>query len=86
MLPVPVPALVGIRRDADPARLRAAALTLLPVVLGGIGPRVDGRAARTSAPSRDWAAWARFVVRRKALAALVALACSRVLIVAACSA
>ncbi len=54
-----------LRRDADPAVSTGVALTLLPALLGGIGPRVDWpRIRQESRASRGWTAWARGVVRR----------------------
>jgi RND superfamily putative drug exporter len=48
----------------------AVALTLLPVVLAKLGPRADRhRLRRTDRADRHWAAWARFVVRHRVMAA-----------------
>jgi RND superfamily putative drug exporter len=48
----------------------AVALTLLPVVLATLGPRADRRRLRrTDRADRHWAAWARFVVRHRVVAA-----------------
>ena len=59
-----VPALDGLRRHADPARLVAVAITLLPVVLAT--RRARGSTGRTAAPttraSRAWTRWAEPVV------------------------
>jgi RND superfamily putative drug exporter len=51
------------------------ALTLLPAILGGIGPRVDWPRVRHEAQaSRGWTAWTRRVVRSRRAAAAIALA------------
>jgi RND superfamily putative drug exporter len=58
------------------------ALTLLPALLGGIGPRVDWPRVRHEArASRGWTAWTRGVVRGRAGVAAVALAALIVLII-----
>ncbi len=53
----------------------AAALTLLPAILSGAGPRIDRRhdPARDRDPGRRWSAWARGVVHRRWVAAAVGL-------------
>jgi len=57
-------------------------LTLLPAMLGGIGPRVDWpRIRHEGRPSRAWTAWARLVVRWRWVAAAVALGLLAALIV-----
>ena len=54
------------------------ALTLLPVVLGKLGPRLDWPHVRNDdKASRAWTRWARAVVRRRWLAALGAVAGAR---------
>src|SRR5262245_8573009 len=74
VLPEPAMRSVGIGGMLIPLVSVATALTLLPAMLGGIGPRIDWpRLRHESRPSRAWTAWARFVVRRKALAAVVTL-------------
>jgi RND superfamily putative drug exporter len=51
----------------------AGVLTLLPAVLSTIGPRVDWpRVRHEGVASRGWSAWARLIVRRRGIAALVA--------------
>jgi putative drug exporter of the RND superfamily len=50
----------------------AAAVTLLPVLLATIGPRLDWRRIRKEArPSRVWSGWAGVVVRHRGIAAIV---------------
>jgi RND superfamily putative drug exporter len=59
----------------------AVSLTLLPALLGGIGPRVDWPRLRHEAhASRAWSAWARTVVRHKWIAAGVGSAVLALLI------
>jgi RND superfamily putative drug exporter len=72
VLPVPGLRSVGFGGMLIPLVSVTVTLTLLPALLGGIGPRVDWpRLRHESNASRAWSAWARFVVRRKvAVAAL----------------
>ena len=74
-LPLPVPAQRRLRRHADPARQRRwSAITLLPVVLAKVGPRLDWPHRRTDdRASRAWTRWAELVVRRRWIAAGVAV-------------
>jgi RND superfamily putative drug exporter len=71
ILPVPFLRTVGLVCALIPLFSVAVALTLLPVLLDTIGPRLDwphrytGRTA-----SRGWTAWARGVIRARWLAAL----------------
>jgi RND superfamily putative drug exporter len=52
-----------------------ATLTLLPVLLAGVGARLDRRRAGHEAEAgRGWTRWSRFVVRRRWLAAIGGLA------------
>ncbi|MFC6879274.1 MMPL family transporter [Actinomadura yumaensis] len=52
-----------------------ATLTLLPVVLAAVGPRLDRPRLRTETePSRAWTAWTRLVVRFRWAAVLVSTA------------
>ena len=76
LLLVPVPFLrsMGLGGMLIPLVSVAVVLTLLPAILGGIGPRVDWpRIRKEGVPARGWSAWARFIVRRRFLAAAVAL-------------
>src|SRR6185369_11977746 len=53
----------------------AVAITLLPVVLATVGPRLDRRHARhKDRASRGWSAWARFVVRHRWSTAILSTA------------
>jgi RND superfamily putative drug exporter len=60
----------------------AAALTLLPALLGGVGPRIDWPRVRHEArASRGWTAWTGSVVRGRWAAVALALAVLIVLII-----
>jgi RND superfamily putative drug exporter len=64
----------------------AVAVTLLPVVLAKLGPRLDGSRGRSvDASGRGWSAWARGVVRHRWPAALGSAAVLLALVVAASS-
>jgi len=76
LLVVPVPFLrsMGLGGMLIPLVSVAVVLTLLPVLLAGIGPRVDWPRIRHEATaSRGWSAWARAIVRRRWLASGAAL-------------
>ena len=76
LLVVPVPFLrsMGLGGMLIPLVSVAVVLTLLPAMLGGIGPRVDWpRIRKEGSASRGWSAWARLIVRRRFLAVGVAL-------------
>ena len=76
LLVVPVPFLrsMGLAGMLIPLVSVAVVLTLLPALLGGIGPRVDWpRIRKEGAAARGWSAWARTVVRRRWVVAGVAL-------------
>jgi putative drug exporter of the RND superfamily len=82
VLPVPGLRSVGYGGMLIPLVSTAVALTLLPALLGGIGPRVDWPHVRhESQASRGWTAWTRGVVRRRGAAATVAVALLAVLII-----
>ena len=75
VLPVPWLRSVGIGGMLIPLVSIAVVLTLLPALLGGIGPRVDWpRLRHEDHASRAWSAWARGVIRWRWAAAGVALA------------
>jgi RND superfamily putative drug exporter len=85
-LPVPFMRSIGIAGMLIPLVSVAAAVTLLPVVLATIGPRLDRRhARREDHASRGWSAWARFVVRHRWSAAILSTAVLAGLLVAASS-
>jgi len=86
VLPVPFLRSAGIGGVLIPLISVAVALTLLPVLLTSIGPRLDWPRLRTeSTASRGWTAWARFTARHRSLAALAGTATLAVLIVPAFS-
>ncbi len=77
LLTVPIPALrsIGIAGLLIAFVSVAVAVTLLPVVLATVGPKVDWpRNQRDARPSRPWSAWARLVVRHRWIAAAASLA------------
>jgi RND superfamily putative drug exporter len=74
-LPVPFLRSIGIAGMLIPLISVAVAVTLLPVVLATIGPRLDRRHThREDRPSRAWTAWSRIVVRHRVSAAVVSTA------------
>ena len=73
-LPVPFLQSVGYGGMLIPLVTVAVAITLLPVVLATVGPRVDWpRSRRSSSDGKYWTAWGRLVVRYRWVAAGVAL-------------
>jgi RND superfamily putative drug exporter len=77
LLVVPIPFLrsIGIAGLLIALVSVAVAVTLLPVLLATIGPRLDWpRNQRDARPSRAWSAWARLVVRHRWVAAVTATA------------
>jgi RND superfamily putative drug exporter len=83
-LPVPFLRSIGIAGMLIPLISVAAAITLLPVVLATIGPRLDRRHAhRQDHPSNGWTAWSEFVVRHRWSAAIVSTAALAGLVLAA---
>jgi RND superfamily putative drug exporter len=86
LLAVPIPALrsIGIAGLLIALVSVAVAVTLLPVVLATIGPRLDWpRNRRDARASRGWSAWAGLVVRRRWVAAATSTAVLVALVVAA---
>jgi putative drug exporter of the RND superfamily len=86
LLTVPIPALrsIGIAGLLIALVSVAVAVTLLPVVLATVGPKVDWpRNRRDARPSRAWSAWARLVVRHRYVAAAASIAILGALVVAA---
>lgn len=74
-LPVPFLRSIGIAGMLIPLVSVAVAITLLPVVLATIGPRLDWpRTRREDSTSRGWSAWARVVVRHRWIAAVASIA------------
>ena len=83
-LPVPFLRSMGIGGMLIPLVSTLVAITLLPVVLSKMGQRLDWPHRRTDdRASRSWTRWAQFVVRRRWIAAGVAVAILGALIVAA---
>jgi RND superfamily putative drug exporter len=81
VLPVPAMRSIGFGGMLIPLVSVAVSLTLLPAILGGIGPRIDWpRIRHEDHASRGWTAWARLVVRGKWIAAGLGLAALAVLI------
>ena len=88
LLAVPIPALrsIGIAGLMIALVSVAVAITLLPVVLATIGPKLDWpRNRRDARASRGWSAWARLIVRYRWLAAATSTAVLVALVVAASS-
>ncbi|MBA2357624.1 MAG: MMPL family transporter, partial [Actinobacteria bacterium] len=88
LLAVPIPALrsIGIAGLLIAMVSVAVAITLLPVVLATIGPRLDWpRNRRDARAGRGWSAWARLVVRHRWAAAAISTAALAALVVAAVS-
>jgi RND superfamily putative drug exporter len=82
VLPVPGLRSVGYGGMLIPLVSVASSLTLLPALLGSIGPRVDWpRVRRESSASRPWTWWARLVVRHRLVVAAVGVAALAVLLV-----
>jgi RND superfamily putative drug exporter len=74
-LPLPFLRSMGIGGVLIPLVATLVALTLLPVILATIGPRLDRRRIRRRDRSvTAWQRWSEAVVRRRGLAALTAIA------------
>jgi len=72
LLVIPVPFLrsMGLGGMLIPVVSTIVVLTLLPALLGGIGPRIDWPKIRhENKASRAWSAWAALIVRRRWIAA-----------------
>ena len=84
MLPIPALRSMGYGGMLIPLVSVAVALTLLPVALATIGPRVDWPRKRNEAHiSRPWSRWAHLVVRRRWVALAVALVALGLLLIPA---
>ena len=82
VIPVPLLRSMGVGGMLIPLVSTLVVLTLLPAMLGGIGPRVDWpRIRHEERQSPGWTAWARMVVRWRWVAAGLALALLAALIV-----
>lgn len=74
VVPVPFLRSMGLGGMLIPLVSVGVVLTLLPAMLSRIGPRVDWPRIRHDATaSRGWTAWARLIVRRRRVAAGVAV-------------
>ena len=83
LVALPVPFLRSVRYGGMliPLVSVLVAITLLPVVLASIGPRLDWpRSKGTQNSARMWMAWGRLVVKHRVVAAAVALAILAVLV------
>ena len=81
VVPVPFLRSMGLAGMLIPLVSVAVVLTLLPALLGGLGPRLDWpRIRKEGTAARGWTAWARLIVRRRWLAAGAALIALGVLI------
>ena len=75
ILPVPFLRTVGLVCALIPLLSVAVAVTLLPVLLDAVGPRLDWPHRRTGqTASRAWTGWARGVIRARWAAAIAGLA------------
>src|SRR5688572_22911177 len=84
VLPVPFLRSIGIAGLLIALVSVAVAVTLLPVVLATVGPRLDWpRNRRDARASRAWSAWARMIVRHRWIAAVASTALLLVLVAAA---
>jgi len=85
-LPLPFLRSVGYGGMLIPLISVIVATTLLPVVLSKLGPRLDWPHVRDDDhASRSWMGWARFVVRRRWIAAIGAALVLAALVIAATS-
>jgi RND superfamily putative drug exporter len=86
VLPVPFLRSIGIAGLLIALVSVLVAVTLLPVLLATIGPKLDWpRSRREARPSRGWSAWARVIVRHRWPAAVGSTAVLAALVVAAAS-
>ncbi|HEV7208117.1 MAG TPA: MMPL family transporter [Mycobacteriales bacterium] len=86
VLPVPFLRSVGYGGVLIPVISVGVAVTLLPVLLATVGPRLDWPRLRTeNTAGRGWTGWARLTVRRRGIAAVLGMAALGALIVPALS-
>jgi RND superfamily putative drug exporter len=84
VLPVPFMRSIGVAGLLIALVSVLVAVTLLPVVLATVGPRLDWpRNRRDAQASRGWSAWARLIVRHRWPAALASTAVLGGLVIAA---
>ena len=82
VIPVPLLQSMGLGGMLIPIVSTLVVLTLLPAMLGGIGPRVDWPHIRHEGrQSRAWTAWATMIVKWRWAAAILALALLTALII-----
>ena len=75
VVPVSLVRGIGVAGLFIPSTATLVAMTLLPVVLSSIGPRMDRpRRRRGGDASRFWTGWSHFVIRNRVAAAVVGLA------------
>jgi RND superfamily putative drug exporter len=86
MLPIPALRSMGYGGMLIPLVSVAVALTLLPVALATVGPRLDWPRKRAESHiSRPWSNWAHLIVRRRWVALAVALLALGLLVIPAFS-
>jgi RND superfamily putative drug exporter len=85
VLPVPFLRSMGYGGMLIPLVATVVAITLLPVILATIGPRLDRRriGGRKSPDEGFWHRWSELVVRRRGVAAILAIAILAALVVPA---
>lgn len=84
VLPLPFLRSMGYGGLLIPLVATVCAITLLPAILSSFGPRMDRRRLRRNDNShRFWTRWAELVVRRRGVAALLAIAILGLLLAAA---
>jgi RND superfamily putative drug exporter len=86
VLPVPFLRSAGFGGVLIPLISVVVAITLLPVLLDTVGPRLEWPRVRDeTTASRGWTAWARFTVRRRGIAASIGAVALALLMVPALS-
>jgi putative drug exporter of the RND superfamily len=84
VLPLPFLRSMGYGGLLIPLVATACAITLLPVILATVGPRMDRRRIRQRDRSHAfWTRWAELIVRRRGIAAFLAIAVLGLLVAAA---
>jgi RND superfamily putative drug exporter len=74
VLPVPFMRSMGYGGALIPLASVLTTLTLTPAILGSVGPKVDWPKIRhENRASRSWSRWARLIVRRRVIAAVLAI-------------
>ncbi|MCW2939716.1 MAG: MmpL protein [Actinomycetia bacterium] len=74
VVPVSLVRGIGITGLFIPSTATLVALTLLPVVLSAVGPRLDWPRRRSAGnASRFWTGWSRYVIRNRVAAAVLGL-------------